>query len=61
MAVSGDVLELEAESTTQALEQFTLTITAENESVRLFVCGGLGLPIQVEARTSWLVGHSGRI
>lgn len=43
MAVSGDVLELEAESTTQTLEQFTLTITAENESVRLFVCGGLGL------------------
>lgn len=61
MAVSGDVLELEAESTTQALEQFTLTITAENESVRLFVCGGLGLSIRVEARTSWLVGHSGRI
>lgn len=37
------LLELEAESTTQALERFTLTITAENESVRLFVCGGLGL------------------
>lgn len=43
MAVSDDVLELEAESTSQTLEQFTLTITAENESVRLFVCGGLGL------------------
>lgn len=30
MAVSDSLLELEAESTTQALEQFTLTITAEN-------------------------------